>query len=99
MSLFWFTMSKGNSVAMVNVRFWGQGSLKLQTILCESLKSLYVWVIGENGAESIAFSNESLDDDSDVEYHVRKGKLGDVVFCEGVQDFAEVGLTCATRGR
>ena len=59
---------------------------------------VYVWVHGGRGAESVSFDDESFGDFSEVGYHVRDVALGDVVFYEGVQDFAELGLTRAAGG-
>ena len=51
------------------------------------------------GAESVSFDDEWLGDFCEVERYVRDVTLGDLVFCEGVKDFAELGLTRAAGGR
>ena len=48
---------------------------------------------------SVSFDSESLGDFSEVGYQVRDVTSGDVVVCGGVQDFSELGLTCAAGGR
>ena len=63
------------------------------------VKFVYMWVSGARGAETVSFDDESLDDFIEVGCHVRDVTLGDVVFCGGVQDFLELRLTHAARGR
>ena len=52
------------------------------------MKFLYMLVRLGREAESVSFSKESFGDLSKIRYPV-----GDVVFCGGVKDFAEQGLT------
>ena len=50
-------------------------------------------------AEIIAFYHELLGDVGEVGCHVRNVTCVDVVFCEGVEDFAELGFTHALEGK
>ena len=71
----------------------------LLEILMLYIVFLHMWVRGERGAESVSFDNESFGDFSEVRHHVRDLTLGDLVFCGGVYNFAELGLTRAEGGR
>ena len=51
------------------------------------------------GAGRVSFDENSFGDFSEVGGPVRDVTLGNVVFCGGVQDFAELGLNHATGGR
>ena len=60
---------------------------------------VYMWVRELRGAKSVSFADELLGDFSEVGRHVRDVTQGNVVFCGGVQDFSEQGLSRAAGGR
>ena len=46
-----------------------------------------------------SFDNELFGNIGEAGRHVWDVVLGNVVFCDGVEDFAELGLTCVAIGR
>ena len=57
-----------------------------------------MWINGGTGAESVSFDDKFFGDFSKVGRYVRNVTLEDMVFCRGIHDFADMGLTRAARG-